>query len=70
MYQNAAGARFTLYVAKENVIYRETAFRFTREGAINVCYWTVGPFGYAISGGAEKATLARSPQRSDQMQNR
>ena len=37
----------------------ETAFRFAREGKVNVFYWVEGAFGYAISADADRATLAR-----------
>ena len=36
-----------------------TAFRFAREGKVNVFYWVEGPFGYAISADADRATLSR-----------
>jgi len=61
MYQDARGARLTLYVrndaggSKEH----ETAFRFVREGNIGVFYWLDGRFGYALSGEAEKTELLR-----------
>lgn len=71
MYQDAAGERLTLYVANESAGSRETAFRFAQEGSINVFYWIDGPFGYAISGRADKAALARiATAVYDQMQNR
>ena len=38
---------------------KETAFRFAREGKVNVFYWVEGPFGYAISADADRAALAR-----------
>lgn len=38
---------------------KDTAFRFAREGSVNVFYWVEGPFGYAISADADRATLAR-----------
>ena len=37
----------------------ETAFRFAREGKVNVFYWVEGAFGYAISADADRAALAR-----------
>ena len=37
----------------------ETAFRFAREGKVNVFFWVEGPFGYAISADADRAVLAR-----------
>ena len=37
----------------------DSAFRFAREGPVNVFYWVEGPFGYAISGAANRDELAR-----------
>ena len=37
----------------------ETAFRFAREGKVNVFYWVEGAFGCAISADADRAALAR-----------
>ena len=68
MYHDSAGAKLTLYVSSEvahenaearNETNQETAFRFAREGRVNVFYWINGPFGYAISADANKAELAR-----------
>ncbi|MDE2626073.1 MAG: anti-sigma factor [Burkholderiales bacterium] len=66
------GGRLTLYVSNEIGDVRAaaggasgkergagTAFRFAREGSINVFYWVEGRFGYAISADADRATLAR-----------
>ena len=55
MYRDTAGRRLTLYVSNENV--GQTAFRFVREGPINVFYWVDGPFGYAISAEADREAL-------------
>ena len=38
---------------------KDTAFRFAREGKVNVFYWIEGPFGYAISADADRAALAQ-----------
>ena len=68
MYHDNAGAKLTLYVSNEVSVVgaaaqsqknQETAFRFAREGSVNVFYWVNGPFGYAISADADKAELAR-----------
>jgi len=69
MYRDADGHRLTLYVSNEigelspsasgtrgNTA--ETAFRFAREGRLNVFYWVEGRFGYAISADADKSVLA------------
>ena len=71
MYRDAGGQRLTLYVSNEigdlspaasgarrgGEINAETAFRFAREGRLNVFYWVEGRFGYAISADADKAAL-------------
>lgn len=56
MYQDARGARLTLYVrtATDN---RETAFRYAREGKVGVFYWVDGSLGYALSGELERTQL-------------
>ena len=68
MYRDDAGSRLTLYVTHETgprpagrsaSAAPDLAFRFTREGAVNVFYWVDGPFGYALSAEADRATLAR-----------
>jgi len=52
------GARLTLYVTRETGG-QATAFRFGRQGDVNVFYWVEGPFGYAISAEAGQEELAR-----------
>lgn len=59
MYQDASGQRLTLYVSTENATQRDTAFRFAKEGTVNVFYWVDGQFGYALSAGIGKNELAR-----------
>ncbi|MEO7399161.1 MAG: anti-sigma factor [Polaromonas sp.] len=68
MYHDSTGAKLTLYVSNEvgkadpglpGGKNGETAFRFARQGHVNVFYWVNGPFGYAISADADKAELAR-----------
>ena len=69
MYSDAAGAKLTVYVSNEVAApgqqsepapaRADTRFRFAQEGAVNVFYWTDGPWGYAISAGADRAELAR-----------
>lgn len=59
MYQDATGQRLTLFVSTENTANRETAFRFAREGEVNVFYWIDGKFGYALSATIDKGELAR-----------
>lgn len=57
MYRDDAGRRLTLYVSDEPG--EKTAFRFVREGTLNVFYWVDGRFGYAIAAEAERETLTR-----------
>jgi anti-sigma factor RsiW len=59
MYHDASGQRLTLFVSTENATNRDTAFRFAREGSVNVFYWVDGKFGYALSAGIDKNELAR-----------
>lgn len=59
MYQEGSGQRLTLYVSTENMVSRDTGFRFAREGEINVFYWVDGKFGYALSGSIAKGELAK-----------
>ncbi len=49
MYENAQGRRLSLLVKRESTN-RETAFRFSEEGATRVFYWIDGPLGYALAG--------------------
>lgn len=49
MYQGSKGQRVTLYVRTEARDRGETAFRFAREGGVNVFYWIDRKFGYALS---------------------
>lgn len=50
MFQDARGARLTLYVSTLRGEPRETAFRFSQEDRVSVFYWIDGRNGYAISG--------------------
>ena len=68
MYHDTNGAKLTLYVSNEitdqggvkpGQANQEVAFRFAKEGAVNVFYWVNGAFGYAISSDSDKAELAR-----------
>lgn len=51
MYQCKNGTRVTLYVRSDMVAQRSTAFRYTREGAVDVYYWVDSKLGYAVSSG-------------------
>ncbi len=59
MYHDGTGRRLTLYVSTEQTHNKDTGFRFTQEGPINVFYWIDGKFGYALSAGMDKGELAR-----------
>jgi anti-sigma factor RsiW len=51
MYQCNRGTRVTLYVRSDMAAQRSTAFRYTREGNVDVYYWVDSKLGYAISSG-------------------
>lgn len=62
MYQDGANQRLTLYVTREppkSDDGAQVAFRFGREGAVNVFYWVDKDFGYALSSSADRAELTR-----------
>ncbi|SFA80476.1 Transmembrane transcriptional regulator (anti-sigma factor RsiW) [Collimonas sp. OK607] len=59
MYHDGTGRRLTLYVSTEQTHNKDTGFRFTQEGPVNVFYWIDGKFGYALSAGMDKGELAR-----------
>ena len=50
MFQDARGARLTLYVSTQKAETRQTAFRFSQEDRVSVFYWIDGRNGYALSG--------------------
>jgi anti-sigma factor RsiW len=51
MYQCSKGTRVTLYVRSDMASQRSTAFRYTREGNVDVYYWVDSKLGYAVSSG-------------------
>jgi anti-sigma factor RsiW len=59
MYQDATGQRLTLYVSTDNATNQDSAFRFAKEGQVNVFYWIDGKFGYALSAAIDKGRLAQ-----------
>lgn len=59
MHHDAAGERLTLYVSTGQSQHRDTGFKFAEQGPVNVFYWIDRKFGYALSGGIDKKTLAR-----------
>lgn len=59
MFERASGERLTLYVTRREHSMRETAFRFSREGRINVFYWVDDRCGYALAGELDRPVLAK-----------
>lgn len=57
MYQDASGARLTLYVANAGKSSQDTAFRFDSAGPVAAFYWVDGRFGYALSARTDRRTL-------------
>ena len=51
MYQCSRGTRVTLYVRNDVASSRSTAFRYAREGNVDVYYWVDSKVGYAVSSG-------------------
>jgi anti-sigma factor RsiW len=51
MYQCNRGTRVTLYVRSDMAANRSTAFRYSREGNVDVFYWVDSKLGYAVSSG-------------------
>ena len=58
MYGATDKPRLTLYVSAETPG-QDVAFRFGRQGKVNVFYWVEGSFGYALSAEIGKDELAR-----------
>lgn len=58
MYQNAAGARLTLFITPQQQG-SETAFRYREQDGLGAFYWIDRTTGYALSGDADRATLLR-----------
>ena len=59
MYHDLGGQRLTLYVSTEQSQNKDTGFQFSEQGPVNVFYWIDGKFGYALSGGLDRAALSR-----------
>lgn len=57
MYEDATGARITLYLADAGSASRDTAFRFEAQGGVSAFYWVDGSFGYALAGQLERAVM-------------
>lgn len=58
MYQNATGARLTLFITPQQQG-GETAFRYREQDGLGAFYWIDRDTGYALSGEADRATLLR-----------
>jgi len=59
MFQDARGARLTLYVSVMRGESRQTAFRFSQEDKVAVFYWIDGKYGYALSGEVSRDALLK-----------
>lgn len=57
MYHDANGERITLCISHRSLAADMTAFKLYRDGPVNVFYWIDGNFGYAVSGGIDRARL-------------
>jgi anti-sigma factor RsiW len=59
MYEDGEGRRLTLYLTHFPADRQpaETAFRSSKEGAVESFYWVEGRFGYALSGALPPATM-------------
>ena len=62
MYGAAGGQRLTLYVTREVPGQDNTAFKFGKDGPVNVFYWVEDHFGYAISAGADRVEMMKVSQ--------
>ncbi|MDP1983513.1 MAG: anti-sigma factor [Sulfuritalea sp.] len=59
MYEDAEHKRLTLYVRPAAPKGADTGFRYARENAIDVFYWTDSRFGYALSGNTGREDMLR-----------
>ncbi|TKC86293.1 anti-sigma factor [Trinickia terrae] len=57
MYRDAKDERVTLCISHRKASSNTTAFKLYQDGSVKVFYWVDGDFGYAISGGMDRATL-------------
>ena len=62
MYGAAGGQRLTLYVTREVPGQANAAFKFGKDGPVNLFYWVEDHVGYAISAGADRAELMKVSQ--------
>lgn len=68
MYENTQGKRLSLLVRRA-AANRDTAFRFSAQGATQVFYWIDGPFGYALAGDIGRDELGALAKRVYQQIN-
>jgi len=59
MYQDGQGRRITVYVRVDDQKNTETAFRWVREGKVEVCFWIDGPVSYALAGEMDRKEMYR-----------
>lgn len=57
MYRGPNGERVTLCISRRQQNANTTAFKLYQDGPVNVFYWIDGDFGYAVSGGIDRAQL-------------
>ncbi|HEX7913125.1 MAG TPA: anti-sigma factor [Paraburkholderia sp.] len=57
MYRGPNGERVTLCISRRKQNANTTAFKLYQDGPVNVFYWIDGDFGYAVSGGIDRAQL-------------
>lgn len=57
MYQDARGARLTLYVSTPGAGAQPSAFRYEEEAGTHVLYWVDRELGFALVGEADRARL-------------
>lgn len=57
MYEDASGARLTLYVKSGMTGEQESKFRYQDDGGVLVCFWSEGAFGYALAGRLPRQNL-------------
>lgn len=57
MYENTSGDRLTLYVQSNEVMDKNTAFRYSETESTRSFYWIDGKLGYVLSGNTSKSQL-------------
>jgi anti-sigma factor RsiW len=59
MYQDGQGRRVTLYVISGEGHGRESAFRWAKEGGVEVCFWVDGSVHYALAAELDRKEIYR-----------